>query len=303
MKFSESQTQRDIRVWPRAFSWKVSSEGLWSRSPLLCGVEDRLAQETSDATSHHCYGSCSNPWNFWGLDRPWLWNWNLVDTRSTKRDQVEHSGIGYSAACGQAPWQHWVGAEFWKWNSLDHCVQLQSPTRTTCRVFLEMLCALLQKSAAIVFCYPAGFEEEGHSVTSFQTSDFLSKPVQDARRLIGPSGPSGLLQHEVNLRQFQLWWAWYHRPGSAVCKSSWSLLCSRSKTVFSTVFNTFLLTGFNCGIRGLNTPVLVCDWCPRLKNKSSKSSWRWFLSIIYMNWLNTLEVVQQLHGVLLTDFT
>lgn len=29
-------TQRDIRVWPRAFSWKVSSEGLCSRSPLFC---------------------------------------------------------------------------------------------------------------------------------------------------------------------------------------------------------------------------------------------------------------------------
>lgn len=157
-------------MWPCAFSWKVSSGGLCSRSPLLCQAEDKLAQEASYATSPHCYGSCSNPWNFWGLDRPWLWNWNLVDTRSTKRNQVEHSGTGYSATCGQAHWQHWVGAEFWKWNSLDHCVQLHSPTQTTCRVFLAMLCALFQKSAAIVFCYPAGFEEEEHSVPSFQHS-------------------------------------------------------------------------------------------------------------------------------------
>lgn len=84
--------------------------------------------------------------------------------------QVEHSGTRYSATCGQAHWQHCVGAEFWKGNSPDHCVQLHSPTRTTCRVFLEMLCALLQKSAAIVFGYPAAFEEEEHSVTSFQHS-------------------------------------------------------------------------------------------------------------------------------------
>lgn len=263
------------------------------QNPLLCRAEDKLAQGTSDATRHHCYGSCSNPWNFWGSDRPWLWNWNLVDTRSTKRDQVEHSGTGYSATCGQAPWQHWVGAEFWKWNSLDHCVQLHSPTRTTCGVFLEMLCALLQKSAAIVFCYPAGFEEEEHSVTSFQPSKGGHSLVwcglrletwqwpyfeQDARRLIGPSGPSGLLQHEVNLSQFQLWWAWYHSPGSAVCKSSWPLFCVRGAKMCFPLFLTRSL--WLDLIVGLEVWTRLCwnMWLmpPLPKNKSSKSSWHWF---------------------------
>lgn len=197
------------------FEWTVIKDPIRNTS---------VSDPCSYATSSYCHGWSSNL-SISGCDQ--LWNWNPVDTRSTKRDQVERS-VHLVTRLHVFILPDNTEEEL---SSGNGTVLSIVSMRTTCWVFLEMLCALLPKSVAIVFCYPAGFEEEKHSVTGFQhrkeltlcNGNIWSNLAEDAKRLIGPLRPSGLLQHEVNPRWFQPWWAWYHRPCSPICPSSCSL--------------------------------------------------------------------------------
>lgn len=210
-----------------------------SAMPNHSFLKGQIGTETAYATSSYSHGWSSNL-SISGCDRTWLWSWNLGDIRNTKRDQVERS-VHLVTRLHVSILPDNAEEELSSGNGTMLSIVSMWTTRW---VVLEMFCALLPKSVSIVFCYPAGFEVEKHSVTGFQHRKVLtlcngniwSNLAQDAKRLIGPLRPSGLLQNEVNPRWFQPWWAWYHRPCSSVCPSSCSLSCVNGACVENHVF-------------------------------------------------------------------